>query len=212
MATPKQYSGEELRNLDTDELLKVYNRTAERLNKQVTRLKNAGIYDESAALYDVERAPVYRTERAKNTALSDMEKLTQDILDLQERASGAITVKQSANEITGLKRDLVIMYKGSHIGGEQFTKQQMNEFWKNIKPSDLAAIKKAKEHFGATSNSQLFYEIQRRLKVNGNDMPQFKGVSDITDYVNSAVENLPNNELPLTDQAAVLAKQYTKRF
>ena len=68
----KQYDYNELQQLDTGELLRLYNRTAERVNKQITRLKNAGIYDETAALYDVQRAPVYRTERAKNRALQNV--------------------------------------------------------------------------------------------------------------------------------------------
>ena len=104
------------------------------------------------------------------------------------------------------------MLKGSHIGGAQLTKTQMDEFWKSITPKDIATIKRAKEYFGATSSSQLFYETQRRLKVNGNDMPQFDTISDITEYINSAMDNIPQNELPLSEQAATLAKMYTKRF
>lgn len=208
----KQYDYNELQQLDTDELLKLYNRTAERVNKQITRLKNAGIYDETAALYDVQRAPVYRTERAKNRALQNVEQLTEDILALQERGRGEITTTAAAKEITALKREAVIMLKGSHIGGAQLTKAQMDEFWKSITPKDIATIKRAKEYFGATSSSQLFYETQRRLKVNGNDMPQFDTISDLTEYINSAMDNIPQNELPLSAQAATLAKMYTKRF
>ena len=210
--TVKNYDRAELSQLDTDELLRLYNRTAERVNKQITRLKNAGIYDESAALYDVKRAPVYRTERAKNRALQNVERLTEDILSLQERGRGDITTSAAAKEIVNLKREAVIMLKGSHIGGAQLTKAQMNEFWKSISPKDIATIKRAKEYFGATSSSQLFYETQRRLKVNGNDMPQFDTISDITEYINSAMDNIPQNELPLSEQAATLAKMYTKRF
>ena len=208
----KQYDYNELQQLNTDELLRLYNRTAERVNKQVTRLKNAGIYDETAALYDVQRAPVYRTERAKNRALQNVEQLTEDILSLQERGRGEITTSAAAKEIINLKREAVIMLKGSHIGGAQLTKAQMDKFWKSITPKDIATIKRAKEYFGATSSSQLFYETQRRLKVNGNDMPQFDTISDITEYINSAMDNIPQNELPLSEQAATLAKMYTKRF
>ena len=104
------------------------------------------------------------------------------------------------------------MLKGSHIGGSQLSKAQMDKFWKSITPKDIATIKRAKEYFGATSSSQLFYETQRRLKVNGNDMPQFESISDITEYINSAMDNIPQNELPLSEQAATLAKLYTKRF
>ena len=210
--TIKNYDRAELSQLDTDELLRLYNRTAERVNKQVTRLKNAGIYDETAALYDVKRAPVYRTERAKNRALQNVEQLTEDILSLQERGRGEITTSAAAKEIINLKREAVIMLKGSHIGGAQLTKAQMDKFWKSITPKDIATIKRAKEYFGATSSSQLFYETQRRLKVNGNDMPQFDTISDITEYINSAMDNIPQNELPLSEQAATLAKMYTKRF
>ena len=210
--TIKNYDRAELSQLDTDELLRLYNRTAERVNKQVTRLKNAGIYDETAALYNVQRAPVYRTERAKNRALQNVEQLTEDILALQERGRGDITTSTAAKEIIALKREAVIMLKGSHIGGAQLTKTQMDEFWKSITPKDIATIKRAKEYFGATSSSQLFYETQRRLKVNGNDMPQFDTISDITEYINSAMDNIPQNELPLSEQAATLAKMYTKRF
>ena len=210
--TIKNYDRAELSQLDTDELLRLYNRTAERVNKQVTRLKNAGIYDETAALYDVKRAPVYRTERAKNRALQNVEQLTEDILSLQERGRGEITTSAAAKEIINLKREAVIMLKGSHIGGAQLSKAQMDKFWKSITPKDIATIKRAKEYFGATSSSQLFYETQRRLKVNGNDMPQFDTISDITEYINSAMDNIPQNELPLSEQAATLAKMYTKRF
>ena len=208
----KQYDYNELQQLDTDELLRLYNRTAERVNKQVTRLKNAGIYDETAALYDVQRAPVYRTERAKNRALQNVEQLTEDILSLQERGRGEITTSVAAKEIIDLKREAVIMLKGSHIGGAQLSKAQMDEFWKMIKPSDLAIIKRAKEYFSANSNSRLFYEIQRRLVVNGNDMPQFDTMTDVREYINSAMDNIPSNELPLSEQAATIAKMYTKRF
>ena len=208
----KQYDYNELQQLDTDELLRLYNRTAERVNKQVTRLKNAGIYDDTAALYDVKRAPVYRTERAKNRALQNVEQLTEDILSLQERGRGEITTSAAAKEIINLKREAVIMLKGSHIGGAQLTKAQMDKFWKSITPKDIATIKRAKEYFGATSSSQLFYETQRRLKVNGNDMPQFDTISDITEYINSAMDNIPQNELPLSEQAATLARMYTTRF
>ena len=210
--TIKNYDRAELTQLDTDALLRLYNRTAERVNKQVTRLKNAGIYDETAALYDVQRAPVYRTERAKNRALQNVEQLTEDILSLQERGRGEITTSAAAKEIINLKREAVIMLKGSHIGGAQLSKAQMDKFWKSITPKDIATIKRAKEYFGATSSSQLFYETQRRLKVNGNDMPQFDTISDITEYINSAMDNIPQNELPLSEQAATLAKLYTKRF
>ena len=210
--TIKNYDRAELTQLDTDELLRLYNRTAERVNKQITRLKNAGIYDETAALYDVKRAPVYRTERAKNRALQNVEQLTEDILALQERGRGEITVSVAAKEIIALKREAVIMLKGSHIGGAQLSKAQMDKFWKSITPKDIATIKRAKEYFGATSSSQLFYETQRRLKVNGNDIPQFDTISDITEYINSAMDNIPQNELPLSEQAATLAKMYTKRF
>ena len=210
--TIKNYDRAELSQLDTDELLRLYNRTAERVNKQVTRLKNAGIYDETAALYDVQRAPVYRTERAKNRALQNVEQLTEDILSLQERGRGDITTSVAAKEIIDLKREAVIMLKGSHIGGAQLSKAQMDEFWKMIKPSDLAIIKRAKEYFSANSNSRLFYEIQRRLVVNGNDMPQFDTMTDVREYINSAMDNIPQNELPLSEQAATLAENYTKRW
>lgn len=209
---PKNYSREELTRLDTDELLRLYNRTAERVNKQITRLKNAGVYDETAALYDVQRAPVYRTERAKNRALQNVEQLTEDMLSLQERGRGEITTTAAAKEIIDLKREAVIMLKGSHIGGTQLSKAQMDKFWKSITPKDIATIKRAKEYFGATSSSQLFYETQRRLKVSGNDIPQFESISDITEYINSAMDDIPQNELPLSEQAATLAKMYTKRF
>ena len=208
----KQYDYNELHQLDTDELLRLYNRTAERVNKQITRLKNAGIYDDTAALYDVQRAPVYRTERAKNRALQNVEQLTEDILKLQERGRGEITVSAAAKEIINLKREAVIMLKGSHIGGSQLSKAQMDEFWKQIKSADLAIIKRAKEYFSANSNSRLFYEIQRRLVVNGNDMPQFDTMTDVREYINSAMDNIPSNELPLSEQAVTLAKTYTKRF
>ena len=210
--TIKNYDRAELSRLDTDELLRLYNRTAERVNKQVTRLKNVGIYDETAALYDVRRAPVYRTERAKNRALQNVEQLTEDILSLQERGRGELTTSVAAKEIIALKREAAIMLKGSHIGGAQLTKSQMDKFWKSITPKDIATIKRAKEYFGATSSSQLFYETQRRLVINGDDMPQFDTISDITEYINSAMDNLPINELPLSEQAATLAKMYTKRF
>ena len=210
--TIKNYDRAELSQLDTDELLRLYNRTAERVNKQITRLKNSGIYDETAALYDVQRAPVYRTERAKNRALQNVEQLTEDILSLQERGRGEITATSAAKEIIDLKREAVIMLKGSHIGGAQLSKAQMDEFWKMIKPADLAIIKRAKEYFSANSNSRLFYEIQRRLVVNGNDMPQFDTMTDVREYINSAMDNIPSNELPLSEQAATLAKMYTKRF
>ena len=210
--TIKNYDRAELSQLDTDELLRLYNRTAERVNKQVTRLKNAGIYDETAALYDVQRAPVYRTERAKNRALQNVEQLTEDILSLQERGRGDITTSVAAKEIIDLKREAVIMLKGSHIGGAQLSKAQMDEFWKMIKPSDLAIIKRAKEYFSANSNSRLFYEIQRRLVVNGNDMPQFDTMTDVREYINSAMDNIPQNELPLSEQAATLAENYTRRW
>lgn len=210
--TVKNYDRAELSQLDTDELLRLYNRTAERVNKQITRLKNAGIYDDTAALYDVKRAPVYRTERAKNRALQNVEQLTEDILSLQERGRGEITTSAAAKEIIALKREAVIMLKGSHIGGAQLSKAQMDKFWKSVTPKDIATIKRAKEYFGATSSSQLFYETQRRLKVNGNDMPQFDTISDITEYINSTMGNIPQKELPLSEQAATLAKLYTKRF
>ena len=210
--TIKNYDRAELSQLDTDELLRLYNRTAERVNKQITRLKNSGIYDETAALYDVQRAPVYRTERAKNRALQNVEQLTEDILSLQERGRGEITTSVAAKEIIDLKREAVIMLKGSHIGGAQLSKAQMDKFWKSITPKDIATIKRAKEYFSANSNSRLFYEIQRRLVVNGNDMPQFDTMTDVREYINSAMDNIPSNELPLSEQAATLAKMYTRRF
>ena len=212
MAKAKNYSKEELQQLDTDELIKAYNRAAERINKQITRLQQAGEYEDVAALRSVERAPVYRSESVKNRALQNMEQLTEDILRLQERSAGALNVKPAAREVKGLKADLVVMLKGSHIGGAQILKEQADDFWKQIKASDLKIVQQAKEHFGATSNSQLFYEIQRRLKVQGNDIPEFNSVSDTTSYLQDAMQNLPNNELPLSEQAALLAKQYTKRF
>ena len=212
MAKAKNYSKEELQQLDTDELIKAYNRAAERINKQITRLQQAGEYEDVAALRSVERAPVYRSESVKNRALQNMEQLTEDILRLQERSAGALNVKPAAREVKGLKADLVVMLKGSHIGGAQILKEQADDFWKQIKASDLRIVQQAKEHFGATSNSQLFYEIQRRLKVQGNDIPEFNSVSDITSYLQDAMQNLPNNELPLSEQAVQLAKQYTKRF
>lgn len=43
MAKRKIYSAEELLNMNKDELIKIYNREAERHNKQVTRAKKRGI-------------------------------------------------------------------------------------------------------------------------------------------------------------------------
>lgn len=214
MAKPENYSSEELRNLDTDELLKVYNRTAERLNKQVTRLKNAGVYDETAALYDTERAPVYRSAKAKDNALQNVEQLTEDILKLQERSSGELTTQAVTKEVTALKTDVIVMLKGSHIGGKRFDKGLMDELWKSITPEDLAVIKKAKERYGVATVGELFYEILTRLKYydGTSDMPQFESKDDIINYIKSSSERLPSNELPLSDVATELAKQYTKRW
>lgn len=210
----KQYDYTELSQLDTDELLKVYNRTAERLNKQITRAKQAGIYDEASAIYDTERAPVYRSAKAKDNALENVEQLTEDILKLQERSSGKLTTQTVTKEVTALKTDVIVMLKGSHIGGTRFNKNLMDELWKSITPQDIAVIKKAKERFGAATADSLFYEIQKRLKYydGTSNMPQFESKDDIIQYVKTATEKLPSNELPLSDVAAQLAKQYTKRW
>ena len=212
--TIKNYDRAELSQLDTDELLRLYNRTAERVNKQVTRLKNAGIYDETAALYDVQRAPVYRTERAKNRALQNVEQLTEDILKLQERASGELTASTAAKEITALKVDIIVMLKGSHIGGQRFGKGLMDDMWKSITPEDLAVIKSAKERYRVATADKLFYEIQTRLKYydGTTDMPQFQSKAEIINYIKSTSESLPSNELPPSQAAPKLAENYTKRW
>ena len=210
----KQYDYSELSQLDTDELLKVYNRTAERLNKQITRAKQAGIYDEASAIYDTERAPVYRSAKAKDKALQNVEQLTEDILKLQERSSGELTTQAVTKEVTALKTDVIVMLKGSHIGGSQLSKVEIAEFWDSITPGDLAVIKRAKERFGVATLDKLFYEILTRMKYydGTSDMPQFESKEQIIDYIKSATERLPSNELPLSDVAAELAKQYTKRW
>ena len=210
----KQYDYNELQQLDTDELLRLYNRTAERVNKQVTRLKNAGIYDETAALYDVKRAPVYRTERAKNRALQNVEQLTEDILKLQERSSGDLTASTAAKEITALKVDIIVMLKGSHIGGQRFGKGLMDDMWKSITPEDLAVIKSAKERYRVATADKLFYEIQTRLKYydGTTDMPQFQSKDEIINYIIATSESLPSNELPPSQAAPKLAENYTKRW
>ena len=212
--TIKNYDRTELSQLDTDELLRLYNRTAERVNKQVTRLKNAGIYDETAALYDVQRAPVYRTERAKNRALQNVEQLTEDILKLQERSSGELTASTAAKEITALKVDIIVMLKGSHIGGQRFGKGLMDDMWKSITPEDLAVIKSAKERYRVATADKLFYEIQTRLKYydGTTDMPQFQSKDEIINYIESTSESLPSNELPPSQAAPKLAENYTKRW
>lgn len=210
----KQYDYTELSQLDTDELLKVYNRTAERLNKQITRAKQAGIYDEANAIYDTKRAPVYRSAKAKDKALENVEQLTEDILKLQERSSGELTTQAVTKEVTALKTDVIVMLKGSHIGGKRFDKGLMDELWRSITPEDLAVIKKAKERYGVATADKLFYEIQTRLKYydGTSDMPQFESKDDIINYIKTSSERLPSNELPLSDVAAELAKQYTKRW
>lgn len=210
----KQYDYSELTQLDTDELLKVYNRTAERLNKQITRAKQAGIYDEASAIYDTERATVYRSAKAKDKALQNVEQLTEDILKLQERSSGELTTQAVTKEVNALKTDVIVMLKGSHIGGNKLEKGFVDEIWNNITPKDLAVIKRAKERFGVASLGELFYEILTRMKYydGTNDMPQFESKEQIIDYIKSAAERVPSNELPLSDVAAELAKQYTKRW
>lgn len=210
----KQYDYTELAQLDTDELLKVYNRTAERLNKQITRAKQAGIYDEASAIYDTKRAPVYRSAKAKDKALENVEQLTEDILKLQERSNGKLTTQAVTKEVTALKTDVIVMLKGSHIGGKHFDKGLMDELWKSITPKDIAVIKKAKERYGVATADKLFYEIQTRLKYydGTSDMPQFESKDDIINYIKNSSERLPSNELPLSDVAAELAKQYTKRW
>lgn len=210
----KLYDYTELSQLDTDELLKVYNRTAERLNKQITRLKNAGLYDDASALLDTSRAPVYRSAKAKDNALENVEQLTEDILKLQERSRGELTKQAITREVTALKTDVIVMLKGSHIGGKHFDKGLMDELWKSITPEDIAVIKKAKERYGVATADKLFYEILTRLKYydGTSDMPQFESKDDIIDYIKSSSERLPSNELPLSDVAAKLAKQYTKRW
>lgn len=210
----KQYDYNELTQLDTDELLKVYNRTAERLNKQITRVIQAGIYDEASAIYDTKRAPVYRSAKAKDKAIENVEQLTEDIIKLQERSSGELTTKAVTREVASLKTDVVVMLKGSHIGGRRFDKGLMDKLWKSITPEDIAVIKKAKERYGGATADKLFYEIQTRLKYydGTSDMPPFESKDDIIEYIKTSSERLPSNELPLSDVAAELAKQYTKRW
>ena len=210
----KTYDYNELTKLDTDELLRLYNRTAERVNKQITRLKNAGVYDEASAIYDTEREPVYRSAKAKDKALQNVEQLTEDILKLQERSSGELTKQAITKEVTALKTDVIVMLKGSHIGGKRFNKGLMDELWKSITPEDIAVIKKAKERYGVATADKLFYEIQTRLKYyeGTSDMPQFESKDDIINYIKESSKRLPSNELPLSDVAAELAKQYTKRW
>ena len=210
----KLYDYNELSQLDTDELLKVYNRTAERLNKQITRLKNAGLYDDASAVLDTSRARVYRSDKAKNKALQNVEQLTEDILKLQRRATPELYPAAVRREVDNLKTDVIVMLKGSHIGGKRFDKGLMDELWKSITPEDIAVIKKAKERYGVATADKLFYEIQTRLKYydGTSDMPQFESKDDIINYIKESSERLPSNELPLSDVAAQLAKQYTKRW
>ena len=115
-------------------------------------------------------------------------------------------------ETTALKKDLIIMLKGSHIGKSQIMHDKANEFWTSITPDDLRIVKQARAKYSATNDSDMFYEIMRRLKIQGGEMPEFNAVSDITTYLNNAMQTLPDKELPYGQQAVELAKKYTKRW
>ena len=125
-----------------------------------------------------------------------------------------MTTQALTKEVTALKTDIIVMLRGSHIGGTRFDNSLMDKLWKSITLDDLAVVKKAKERYSAATADKLFYEIQTRLKYydGTGDMPRFQSKDEIINYIIETSESLPSNVLPHSQAAPKLAKNYTKRW
>ena len=185
MAKAKIYSKDDLTSLSTDELLAIYNRAAERVNRQISRLKKTSLTD-TIGMYDLTRVKRYSSQKAQQ-AMANSAKLVKDILALQERSANKLLnlnnkeVKQQNNLLI---RDIRVMISGSHMGRDWkgFTAEQWKQV-ENITPAQREKLANFRKIFKSTSDDTLFYQLLQAIQVTHfEDMPAINNVNDIIKF------------------------------
>ena len=185
MAKAKIYSKDDLTSLSTDELLAIYNRAAERVNRQISRLKKSSLTD-TIGMYDLTRVKRYSSQKAQQ-AMTNSAKLVKDILALQERSANKLLnlnnkeVKQQNNLLV---RDIRVMISGSHMGRDWkgFTDEQWKQV-ENITPAQREKLANFRKIFKSTSDDTLFYQLLQAIQVaHFEDMPAINNVNDIIKF------------------------------
>ena len=186
MAKAKIYSKDDLTSLSTDELLAIYNRSAERINRQISRLKKASLPD-TIGMYDLTRVKRYSSQKSQQLAAANSAKLVKDILALQERSANKLLnlnnkeVKQQNNLLV---RDIRVMISGSHMGRDWkgFTDEQWKQV-ENITPAQREKLADLRKTFKSTADGTLFYQLLQSIQVaHFEDMPAINNVNDIIKF------------------------------
>ena len=199
MAKAKIYSKDDLTSLSADELLAIYNRSAERINRQITRLKKTSLTN-TIGMYNLTRVKRYGSQKAQKQALSNSAKLVKDILALQERSANKLLnlnnkeVKQQ-NDL--LVRDIRVMISGSHMGRDW--KGYTAEQWKqveNITPAQREKLADFRKIFKSTPDDTLFYQLLQSIQVaHLEDMPAINNVNDLIKFTDKFLETY-GDQLP----------------
>ena len=186
MVKAKIYSKDDLTSLSADELLAIYNRSAERINRQISRLKKTSLPN-TIGMYDLTRVKRYSSQKAQKQALSNSTKLVKDILALQERSVNKLLnlnnkeVKQQNNLLV---RDIRVMISGSHMGRDWkgFTDEQWKQV-ENITPAQREKLADLRKIFKSASDDTLFYQLLQAIQVTHfEDMPAINNVNDIIKF------------------------------
>ena len=211
MTKAKIYSEKDLSSASADDLLEIYNRAAERVNRQISRLKKASL-TETIGMYDLTRAKRYNSQKARKQALSNSDKLIKDILALQERSANKLLNldnKEVKKQNSLLIRDIRVMISGSHMGRnwEGFTAAQWEKA-ENITPAQREKLESLRKTLKSTADDTMFYQLLQAIQVTHFDeMPPINSANDLIkftdDFLKKNGEQLSN--LGYTDEEMLKA-------
>lgn len=191
MGKNKYFGYEELNDNFTDEeLIKLYNRVAERINKRITRAQQQGLNIKLAGV-DISRQKTLRSEKAKQAALSNRAHLQSEIVRLENMAEKPFTasaLRQQPQRIAQfVKQATYFSYQGRNYDNA------MRSGWyklQNLTEEQLEQVAELADKLGvkySDDDNQMWYEIQRRITYHGGSTPVIRSFDDLMRVGNEAV-------------------------
>lgn len=205
--TPRALGWEEIRELDVDELIKEYNRVADRINRRISRAGGVAKTGQQRVQPIRSKAAVARFRAAYAAGGSERQKL-QGALWRAERRGAEPTVKQAmAGFKFDLKRAIRQTFMGQHLHGD-YKGQWIDDLSPEALASlywDMKPIIDTNEQFAGQGNA--FWYLYRRAHMIGAEVKPITDEASFREAM-STVKNVmavQQSDLAALDPSARLA-------
>lgn len=183
MGKNKYFGYEELNDNFTDEeLIKLYNRITERINRRITRAEQQGLNIKLAGA-NITRQKRLRSKKAIQEALSNRAHLQSEIVRLENMADKPFTVTalrhQSQRLAQFVKQATYFSYQGRNYDNA------IRSGWykqRNLTQEQLEQVAELADKLGvkySDDDNQMWYEIQRRVTYHGGSIPVIRSFDDL---------------------------------